>query len=155
MYPHVFIMVRFTATSFTAYIARERSSTTMHPHMLRQIVTPMERFATIGYFAYVFLRHLVFSHVPLTVVFPNELASAVVARVRTHGFVRVHVRYKFRLSYERALALSAFERFSRPVHVHPSVQLQIPFGRERFVANDALERSLAAVSHHVSFQCTP
>lgn len=80
----------------------------MHLHMLRQVVTPVERLPTLGDVTHKLFGHLVFPDVPLTVVLSYKLTAAVVAGVRPDGFVRVHVRYVLSMSDEGSLAEGTF-----------------------------------------------
>lgn len=84
-------------------------------------------------------------NMPLTIVFPNKLTAAVVARVWPEGLVRVHVSYVLRVAYEGAFAEMALEGLSRAAHVGPSVQFQVPLRRERLVADYARIGFLATV----------
>lgn len=78
-----------------ADVARERTRPTVNLHMLREVITPMERLTTVRYFADVLLGRFVLPYVSLTVVFPDKLAATVVAGVRAYRFVCVHVRDEF------------------------------------------------------------
>lgn len=91
VYFDMLVVVGFCAGRLAAYVAGERPHARMDRQMLSQVITPVECFTTIRHFAYVFLFVFVLLHVPLAVVLPDELASAVIARVRSDGFVSVHV----------------------------------------------------------------
>lgn len=88
-------MIRLMTGGLPADVARERTRPTVNLHMLREVITPMERLTTVRYFADVLLGRFVLPYVSLTVVFPDELAAAVVAGVRAYRFVCVHVRDEF------------------------------------------------------------
>lgn len=145
-------MIRFITRCLVTDIAGKRSSTTMYLHMLGEVVTSMERLPALGDVAHKLLGHLVFSDMPLTVVFPDELTAAVVAGVRADRLVRVHVRYVFRLSDECAFAEGAFVGFRGAAHVGPAMELEVPLGGEGLVADDAGVRPLAAVREEMHSQ---
>lgn len=145
VYLHMLIMIGFIAWRLPANRAGERPSPTVNFHVFRQIITPVKRLTTLGHFANVLLRHLVFSDVPLAVVFPYELTPAVVTSVRAYGLVCVHVRDVFRLADESAFAEGALEGFRWATHVCPPVEFEVPLRGERLVADDAEVRPLAAV----------
>lgn len=117
----------------------------MHAHMLRQIITPVERFTAVRHLANVLLIVLMLLDVPLAVILAYELAAAVVARVRTNRLVRVHVRYVIRVADEGSFAERAFERLAGSIGMRPPVKFQIPLGGEVFIADDAGVRFAAGV----------
>lgn len=112
----------------------------------------MEGLPALRDVTYKLLRHFVFSHMPLAVVLADELTAAVVAGVGAHGLVRVHVRDVLRLPDEGPLAQGALVGLRRAAHVRPAVQLEVPLGGERFVADDARVGPLAAVREEVNAQ---
>lgn len=91
VYFDMFIVIRFITTSLSANVTGERPRPAVHPHVFRQIVTPMKRLTTIWHFAHKLLGHLVLLHVSLAIIFPDELTAAVVTRVRSHRLVSVHM----------------------------------------------------------------
>lgn len=105
----------------------------------------MERLTALRYLAHVLFGHFMFSDVSLAVVFSDELAAAVVAGVRSHRLVRVHVRDVLGVPDEGALAQRAFVRLGRAAHVRPAVQLEVPLGGEGLIADDAHVGPLPAV----------
>lgn len=117
----------------------------MHAHVLRQIITPVESFTAVRHLANIFLIVLMLLDVPLAVVLTYKLAAAVVARVRTHRLVRVHVRYVVRVADKGSLAERAFERLAGSVGMRPPVKFQIPLGGEVLIADDAGVRFAAGV----------
>lgn len=147
----VFVVIGFGAGRLAANVARVRPDPRVHFQMLREVVTSVKGLSAIGHLARVHLLVLVLFHVPQAVVLSDELASAVVARVRSDGLVRVHVRGVIRLPDESALTELAFERLAGAVGVRPLVQLQIPLGGEVFVTDDARVRFVPRVSLHVRF----
>lgn len=146
------VVVGLVTGCLSADVARERPRTAVHLHVLGQVVAPMEGLTALGDLAHILLGNLVFPHVPLAVVFPDELAATIVACVRLYGLVRVHVRNVLGMADKGALAERALVRFGGAAHVCPAVQLQIPLGGKRLVADDAHVRPLAAVRQHVGAQ---
>lgn len=106
----------------------------------------MESFTTVRHLADVLLIVLVLLDVPLAVVLAYKLAATVVARVRTHRLVRVHVRYVVRVADEGSLAERAFERLAGSIGVRPSMKFQVPLGGEVLIADNAGVRFAAGVS---------
>lgn len=84
--------------------------------------------------ARVVLVRFVLPGMPDPVILANKLTSAVVARVRTYGFVGVHVRDVVSLANEPTRTHIALERFQRRIGMRPSVLLKVPVGAEHFVA---------------------
>lgn len=117
--------------------------------MLGQVVAAVEGLAAVGHVAHEFLLILMLLDVTLAVVLADELAAAVVARVRPHRLVGVHVRHIVGLPDEGSLAEGALERLAGTVGVGPLVQLQVPLGGEVLVADDARVRLAARVRLHV------
>lgn len=155
MYLNMFIVIGFVTRRLPADVTGEGSRAAVHLHMLREVITPMERLTAFGHLTNELLRHLVFADVPLTVVLPDELAAAVVAGVGADRLVRVHVRDVLGVPNERALAEGTLEGLSGPAHVGPAMQFQVPLGRERLVADDARVGPLAAVREQVRAQVRP
>jgi hypothetical protein len=149
MYLEMFVVIRLSARSLAADVARERPDARMHFQMFGQIVASVEALSAVGHLTHELLLGLVLPHVSLAIVLPYELASAVVARVRPDGLVGVHVRCVIRLAYEGTLAQVTFERFTRSVCVRPRVQFQIPLCGEILVAYDARVRLDAHVRLHM------
>lgn len=143
------IMVRFVARRFAADVTGERPRAAMDLHMFGEVVASVERLTALRDFADVFFCHLMLANVPLTVVFPDELAAAVVAGVRADRLVGVHVRDVLGLADEGALAERALEGLGGAGHVRPAVQLEVPLGGEGLVADDAQVGPLAAVREQV------
>lgn len=158
----VLVVVGLVAGRLAADGAGEGARAAVHLHVLGQVVGAVERLAALRHLAHVLLGRLVLAHVALAVVLADELAAAVVARVRPDRLVRVHVRDVLRLPDEGALAQIALERLGRPGHVRPAVQLEVPLGGEGLVADDTHEGPLAAVGlqvrpqvgSQVHLQCT-
>lgn len=150
MNTHVLIVIRLGRGRLPAYVTRERPNTAMHPHVVLQVVRPMELLIAHG--TRVRLRFLVLLHVPLTIVLPDELCTAIITRVRSNALVCVHVRYVVALPYERPFALIALERLRSASSVRPLVQLQVPLGRKVLVADGTGERPLAGVALNVHIQ---
>ena len=110
----------------------------------------MERLA--AHVAIVHFIVFVLFDVSLTVVLSYELRAAIVARVRPHALVRVHVRRVVVFSDERALAQFALERLLGSGRMSPLVQFQVPFRGELLVAYRARVRLLVRVGFKVGLE---
>lgn len=105
---HVLVMIRFRGRGLAANVARERPESAVDPHVVLQIIGPVKRLS--AHVAIEHFRVLVLFDMPLTVIFADELRPAIIARVRSHAFVGIHMRYVIGFSNEGPLALIALER---------------------------------------------
>lgn len=147
---NMLIVVRFGRRRFAAHVTRVRPQAAVHPHVIFQIIRPMERLPAHG--TRERLLVLVLLDVPLTVVLTDKFGAAIIARVRPDALVRVHVRHEIRLTDERPLALIALEGLVGTRLVRPPVQLQVPLGRELALAYRARKRAVPAVAFYVRVQ---
>jgi len=130
------VVVGLRCGALAADGTRERTLPGMHSPVLYQIVMPMERL--IALVAGELLGAMMFAPVSHVIVLADELAAAVLARVRFDLFVRVDVVLEVQLSHKRLWAVFALKGLGRPVGVYPRVDLEIPFGGEALATNGAI-----------------
>jgi len=141
------VMVGLRGGALAADGAGERSLAGVHAPVLDQIVVPME--GLVALVAGELLGAMMLAPMPHVVVLADELAAAVLARVRLDLLVRVDVVLEVQLAHERLWAVLALEGLGRPVCMHPRVDLEIPFGGEALAANGAIVLRLRRVRRHV------
>lgn len=106
-------------------------------------------------FAVVVLIRFMLTGMSNPVVFTDELATAVVARVRSYGFVSIHVSDVVCLADKSTRTHITLERFQRRIGVCPSVLLQVPVGAENLVAYRTGEsHPLIGVRFHVTLHAS-
>lgn len=147
---HVLVVIGLGAARLAADVTCVRPSARMHPQVFLKIVRAVEGLVTDV--ARVRLVLLVLLHVPQAVVLADKLRATVVARVRPHVPMGIHVRRVIAVPVERRAALITFERLGAARRVRPLVQLQIPLGAERLRADLTLVRPLAVVHAHMHRQ---
>lgn len=149
MYLDVLVVVRLGRGSLATNVARERPFAGVYPLVFGKVVLPVELPA--ANLAGVVLVRFMLAGMSDPVVFADELAPAVVARVRSYGFVSIHVSDVVCLPDKPTRTHVALERFQRRIGVRPSVLLQVPVGAENLIAYRTGEsHPLVGVRFHVT-----
>lgn len=144
---HVLVVIGFGTAGFAADVTRVRPRARVHPQVLLEIVRAVE--GLIAHVARVCLVFFMLLHVPQAVVLADELGAAVVARIRPHVPMGIHVRRVIAVTVERRAALITFEGLGTARCMCPLVQLQVPLGAERLGADLTFVRPLAVVHAHM------
>jgi hypothetical protein len=128
-------------------VASVRLNACMRPHVLREVVTAVERFVANS--TTVRLVSLVLLHMTDTIVLTNELSAAVVARVRSDISMRPDVSLIARQHDKSAFTLFALEWFTVTGSMSPFMHLKIPVCTKLFGTHITSIRFVSRVNFHV------